>query len=347
MIKNKYLVLSLVTQIVLSFNAKADNLCGENCTYSKIENGVDAKGNPTYTLKIEPIDSTKPASIKDYERKGYENKETYEWYLGTHEVAPWASDTSITKLEISEGVVSVGRHAFTNMNSVTEVKFNDGLKTISEVAFYQTNIKKFDFPDSLETIKNYAIAIGAEEINMPESMTRIGNKAFSRINVENFVVPSGVNEISVLAFGDGSWDHSEIKNIYCPRQLSGQCAAAVAVHGDENGVNVVDYEIENGLYKFEDNYYAFADDMVKKTNPCENIENCQKQLLEAKGVCKSSDCTTLVKSANAGQLLKVGSKTYQSLNALITGNFDVRRIYTVDEANFVAGEKNRVSIKYR
>ena len=50
---------------------------------------------------------------------------------------------------------------------------------------------------------------------------------------------------------------------------------------------------------------------------------------------------------HGGYLLKVGSKTYQNINALLRGDYDRRRIYTIEEANFVAGDKNRVSIKYR
>jgi len=38
---------------------------------------------------------------------------------------------------------------------------------------------------------------------------------------------------------------------------------------------------------------------------------------------------------------------YQSINDLLKGNYDVRRIYTIDEANRVAGKVNSVKIRYR
>ena len=74
---------------------------------------------------------------------------------------------------------------------------------------------------------------------------------------------------------------------------------------------------------------------------------CKAELLKNKGMCVSDECDALVASANAGKLLKVGSKTYQSLDALLKGKYDKRRIYTIDEANLVAGDKNMVRIKYR
>ena len=75
----------------------------------------------------------------------------------------------------------------------------------------------------------------------------------------------------------------------------------------------------------------------------------QAEVLQNKGLCqdKNSDCAALVAAADNHQLLKVGSKTYQSLDALLKGDYDRRRIYTVEEANFVAGDRNTVTIRYR
>ena len=70
--KKELFILSAAIFLPLSAAiAQNSNACGDNCTYEKIENGVDKDGNITYTLKISPIDATIPASIKNYERKGY------------------------------------------------------------------------------------------------------------------------------------------------------------------------------------------------------------------------------------------------------------------------------------
>ncbi len=45
--------------------------------------------------------------------------------------------------------------------------------------------------------------------------------------------------------------------------------------------------------------------------------------------------------------IKAGGKTYASLNDLASGNHIVKRIYTIDEANAVAGKVNSVKIRYR
>ena len=51
-------------------------------------------------------------------------------------------------------------------------------------------------------------------------------------------------------------------------------------------------------------------------------------------------------SIENGQI-KAGGKTYASLDDLASGNHIVKRIYTIDEANAVAGEVNTIRIRYR
>ena len=45
--------------------------------------------------------------------------------------------------------------------------------------------------------------------------------------------------------------------------------------------------------------------------------------------------------------IKAGGKTYASLDDLASGNYIPKRIYTIDEANEVAGKVNSVKIRYR
>ena len=69
-------------------------------------------------------------------------------------------------------------------------------------------------------------------------------------------------------------------------------------------------------------------------------------ILEAKGICQGAACDTFIQS-DGNYMLKYNGKTYQSINDLLKGNYDKRRIYTVEEANFVAGDRNTVTIRYR
>ena len=122
----------------------------------------------------------------------------------------------------------------------------------------------------------------------------------------------------------------------------------------------------NGFYQIDDKLYATADLMTHNA-ACDNAANCQAILdaasqgkpfevggkyyatldLFANGAaCTDKKNCEDILSSN-GHPFKVGSKIYNSMADFANGNYVKHRIYTIEEANFVAGDKNRVSIKYR
>ncbi|MBR2299723.1 MAG: leucine-rich repeat domain-containing protein, partial [Alphaproteobacteria bacterium] len=361
----------LILGLITAFHTNAEELpsCGENCTYSYVENGTDDNGNPTYTLTISPIDASKPAEIKDYERNVYLNTPnmlTYELYLGTNEAAPWYAggiDKSITKIEIGEGITSVGKHAFSDMTKVTEVTLPDGLEKIENVAFHaMSSLKSIDLPNSVKEIQKFGIGNSAlTDIGISEGLTKIGESAFCGIKAENFVVPAGVTEISQLAFTavngteNRTWKTTGIKNLYCTAEMKEQCEAALSYASSQNAlsdIKVIEYESKGGVYVIGDDYYLSADDMKKGDTASSaeekaqyactlSLKDCKKQALINRGICQGADCDALVEN-DGKYMLKFGGRTYQSINDLLKGNYDVRRIYTVEEASFVSGKKNTV-----
>ena len=250
----------LAVSTVLSFNALADvPSCGDNCTYSLIRNNDD-NDNPTYTLKIEPIDSSQPAQIKDYDREGYLTSD-YGSYVGTNEIAPWIENPAIvTKVEVDNGITSIGKHAFVSMRYVTEVTLPDGLKSIGDVAFHDMGaLTTLELPNSVSTIDLFGIAnSNLTEVNIPESLTKIGDYAFCGINNENLIVPASVTEISPVAFGlvsAGGWATAGIKNLYCSSEMKAQCETAIetaVAASDLSSVNIIEYQNTDGLYQLLD-----------------------------------------------------------------------------------------------
>ena len=110
---------------------------------------------------------------------------------------------------------------------------------------------------------------------------------------------------------------------------------------------MIPYEKQGGVYILDGKYYYSGSDMANTTNECKKaLGECKRDVLEAKGICQGSACDTFIQS-DGNYMLKYNGKTYQSINDLLKGNYDKRRIYTVEEANFVAGERNTVTIKYR
>lgn len=123
--------------------------------------------------------------------------------------------------------------------------------------------------------------------------------------------------------------------------------------------NVVPYEKDSttGIYQLgegEDaSYYLSAEAMSaldsngNHTGSCGTLLECQASVLQTKGKCNSVEaCQDLAQKASAGTFVSDG-KFYNSLNDFISGNYDKKRIYTIDEANTVAGKTNSFKIRYR
>jgi len=126
--KQSMLILSFVMLFVN--NAQADEMslpsCGENCTYSMLANGTDSDCNTTYTLIIEPIIKGTEATVNRYDSLGYSTTTNY---------APWRN-VNVSKVEVKEGIVSIGSHAFEDMWSIKEVQLSNGLESIGAEAFH-------------------------------------------------------------------------------------------------------------------------------------------------------------------------------------------------------------------
>ncbi len=279
--------LFFVLTLILSFNALADDLpsCGTNCTYSYVQNGTDQNNEPTYTLIMEPIDQNQEASTQG----------SAICTDGCHNTSLWA-DTNVTKVEIKEGITSIGSSTFEFMSTITEISLPEGLKNIGSEALNGTHLTHIDIPSSVTSIGGWVFNISTlQSINgLPQGLTSIGAYTFANSSLTELVIPDSVTSMSIEAFGGiTGYQGATIQTLYCSEALQSQCEAAVQWKKDlGRTVNVVPYQ------KYGDKFYY-------------------------------------------------NGKFYTSPNDIIGDKHIQKRIYTIDEANRVAGQKNRVSIKYR
>ena len=242
----------------------------------------------------------------------------WEWRDGN--AAPWAPDNYWDESPVQtvniNGITKIGQYAFLWCRELTDVQVSDTVKTISGGAFEQTGF--------------------SSTLVIPESVESIGMYTFSNLADAKIVV-EGTPEL------DGkSLINTENATIYCQKSIG--CENS----GNGSGGTIIPYEKQGGVYILEDGTkFLSAADMAGGTNVCaKGLNECKRDVLEAKGICQGSSCDTFIQS-DGQYMLKFGGKTYQDINALLKGDYDRRRIYTIEEANFVAGDKNRVSITYR
>ena len=257
--KTNYLTV-LIISTVLSFNALADvPSCGENCTYTLTENGVDAKGNKTYTVTVEPIDISQPASVSNYSRYGHEANETDTNY------APWRFE-NITEVEIKEGIKTIGCYAFADIASITSVQLPEGLEAIGLSGFNGTKITSLDLPSTIISIEDYAFSTAPiENINgLPDGIQSIGSRAFHGSKFKELVIPESVTSLSEAAFGDEAYHSALIENLYCAESMIAQCGAALQWRKDMGAtVSVIPYQkTSDGQIFYNNKWYKSANDIL-------------------------------------------------------------------------------------
>ena len=90
-------------------------------------------------------------------------------------------ETSITHIEISDSVTTIGDAAFSGCDSLTSVTIGNSVTTIGEYAFYDCDsLTSVTIPNSVTTIGNYAFyhCDNLTSITIPDSVTTIGGNAF-------------------------------------------------------------------------------------------------------------------------------------------------------------------------
>ena len=260
--------------------------------------------------------------------------------------APWKTKIDdIERLVIEDGIETVGYSAFCGTKikelelpaSVAEIEnyaFMDGalenvntLKNLSSIgsgAFYQTNLKKADLPDNLAVINTDVFTrTDLVTIDIPDTVTSIGNYTFNGCGkLTDLIIPDSVTSIGVKAF---AYDENLI-NLTIPNAVEKIKTSAFS------GVNVANLNIS-------------ADKL-------EMYLNAGGAFREGAGiVCTSGDCSKVL--ADFDKKNGTNYRYYASICKTTKPCGKAKpirqsiRIYTIDEANAVAGKTNHVKIRYR
>jgi hypothetical protein len=138
--------------------------------------------------------------------------------------APWKSHlSSITTINIQNGVTTIGNGAFARCSSLTSISIPESVTSIGHVAFeICTSLTSITIPNSVTTIGKWAFysCSSLASITIPNSVTTIGVGAFSGcISLTSITVSNGntayVSENGVL------FDKSKTIIIACSRGKTG------------------------------------------------------------------------------------------------------------------------------
>lgn len=109
----------------------------------------------------------------------------FDWSNGR--ATPWSNfgsnDSKIKKVIISDGITTIGNSAFENFRNLETITLNDDIESIGNYAFnncYGLKMGRLDLPYSLTSIGNSAFfGCNISIINVPNTVTYIGTNAFA------------------------------------------------------------------------------------------------------------------------------------------------------------------------
>ena len=272
--------------------------------------GTDADGN---TANCEyQIDASGTLTIRgtgDNGNIGY-------WYSDeqTDCVQPW-KNKDVKNVVIEDSIKDLGSYGFYGITSINPVEIPSSISTIPYRSFWGASLSEVVFPDSVTSIADSAFSWSLiQKINIPESVTTIG-AAFRGTPLTDIVIPDSVNSISGDAFS------------YCTNLQS---------------ITIGENTQLGNIFTGADSDTVFTDIANLKIYCTGDTAKCDANLAAAGyPELKTSKATT--KQINGVTYV------YDKNGKLVTssGHRTEKRIYTIEEANEVAGPINRVSIKYR
>ena len=108
---------------------------------------------------------------------------TYDYDLGE---SPFWEDESIKSLVVSEGITAIGDSVFERCSNMGTASFPNTLKSIGKRAFFMYTTS------------------GLTSLNLPASVTKIGEKAFTNLAASSLVLPENLTELGTYLFMDSN-----------------------------------------------------------------------------------------------------------------------------------------------
>ena len=113
---------------------------------------------------------------------------------------------SVQKIEIGNGVTSIGDYTFYSCYSLSSITIPDGVTSIGQYAFANCySLASITIPDGVTSIGQYAFryCYSLASITIPDGVTSIGGHAFRYCySISSITIPDGVTSIEKFAFAD-------------------------------------------------------------------------------------------------------------------------------------------------
>ena len=170
-------------------------LCFSACGTTKVADAEDADGS------VGGIDWDYDADDKVLKIEGtgaipdFDAPENVDWYAVRH---------SVESIEISEGITSIGDHAFYYCPALEDIEIPATVTSLGDLSFaFCSSLVNIDLPDSLVSIGDgcFEACISLKGINVPAAVTSIGERAFAHCSsMKDAVIMAQITSVKSWTF---------------------------------------------------------------------------------------------------------------------------------------------------
>lgn len=129
----------------------------------------------------------------------------------------FANCGSLQEIQLPDGVVEIGPRCFSNCKNLQTVQIGaeSALSAIGDYAFAYTGIIEIVLPETLESLAYglFECCAALQRIELPQSVTQIGDYCFNRSNLQEIQLPDRLTSIGNYAFWDTAVEKLEITSM--------------------------------------------------------------------------------------------------------------------------------------
>ncbi|MBR2299659.1 MAG: leucine-rich repeat domain-containing protein [Alphaproteobacteria bacterium] len=279
--------------------------------------------------------------------------------------------SGLTSISLPDSLTSI-ENSFSSCHNLSEVNLPNSLTSIPRALFWDTiNLSSLTIPSSVTTLE-FAAFDGSHitSLIVPATVTTIETAVFAHTpNLTSLVIEGNPEMIGDIFYAIGQeyntvWGNTTPLTIYCLAE------AGCEQKAEGTKANVTEYtKYDNRFYQIDDKLYATADLMTHGA-ACDNAQNCQ-DILDAASQGKSfevggkyyatldlfankkscenqSQCEEMLSASKQNAPFIVGGRFYHSLDDFLTGNYEKKRIYTIEEAEKLSKKTgNTFKLRYK